>query len=429
MFIALFDNVNSIKGKDMFENGIYQWRKSVGKQVSVAVSGDICPWKSAEPMILEGKSAEILKGIQPALDKADLRIAQWETVITDKLNPIVKAGPNLSVKPGVEAFLTAGKFDVALLANNHTGDHGPSEEVSTLNYLHAAGIKTVGAGFCEEDARKPLHLEKNGYAFSILNFCETEFGTSWEDHAGTNAMDEFANLLQIEEESKKYDIVIVIIHGGNEHNPIPSPRMKKLYRAFAKAGATMVMNIHTHCPQGIEVIDNVPIIYSPGNFFFSDMGELDLSNFWWSGYLPRVSFDAEGAYAVEITPFYFAPDPWRIVALEGGQRQWFLDYVDKISALMKTDGDHWFDVWCASRFTMPLGWVYTSPAEALAKDPNDADGLKRFPGLRHMLTCQAHNELSRRCFLLIERGKIDALKAEIPALTELRTARFAEQKI
>ena len=98
----------------MFENGIYQWRESVGKQLSVAISGDICPWKSAEQVILDGKSSEILKGIQPALDKADLRIAQWETVITDKLNPITKAGPNLSVAPGCEAFLTAGKFDVGV---------------------------------------------------------------------------------------------------------------------------------------------------------------------------------------------------------------------------------------------------------------------------------------------------------------------------
>ena len=54
------------------------------------------------------------------------------------------------------------------------------------------------------------------------------------------------------------------------------------------------------------------------------------------------------------------------------------------------------------------------------------EALKKLPALRHMMTCQSHNDLTRRIFLLIERGKIQELQKEIPALTELRTARFAE---
>ena len=410
----------------MIETGTYRWRESSANSISVAITGDICPHKSAEAPILEGKSAEMLQGIQPALDKADIRIAQWETVISDKPNPILKCGPNLIVKPGCEAFLTAARIDVALLANNHTADHGPESEMETIKYLNAAGIKTVGAGATEESARQPLHIAKDGFAISILNFCETEFGTSWEDHPGTNAMDDFENILQIAEEKKKYDIVIVIIHGGNEYNPIPSPRMKKLYRAFARAGASAVMNIHTHCPQGIEVVDGVPIIYCPGNFFFSDMGTYDPKNFWWSGYLPRITFDAKGAHEIEITPYTFKPEPWRIEALEGAQRQWYLDYVDKISALLKTEGDHWYDVWCAYRVTTPLSWMKNYPIIGLLDNLEDPEALKKLPALRHMMTCQSHNDLTRRIFLLLERGRIKELQKEIPALTELRTARFSE---
>ena len=410
----------------MIEKGIYQWRESSAKNISVAITGDICPHKSAEDPILEGKSEAILKGIQPALDKADLRIAQWETVISDKSNPILKCGPNLIVKPGCEAFLTTAHIDVALLANNHTGDHAPENEMETIRHLHEAGIKTVGAGVSEESARQPLHLAKNGFAISILNFCETEFGTSWEDHAGTNAMDDFENILQIAEEKKNHDIVLVIIHGGNEYNPIPSPRMKKLYRAFARAGATAVMNIHPHCPQGIEVLDSVPIIYSPGNFFFPSLKEYNLKDFWWSGYLPRICFDAKGAYAVEITPYAIMPEPWSIVALEGAQRQWFLDYVDKISAMLKTEGDHWYDVWCAYKYTTPLTWMKNHPITGFLDDLSDPNALHELPVLRHMMTCQSHNDLTRRVMLLLERGKIQELQKEIPALTELRTARFCE---
>ena len=45
-----------------------------------------------------------------------------------------------------------------------------------------------------------------------------------------------------------------------------------------------------------------------------------------------------------------------------------------------------------------------------------------------MLTCQAHCELTRNIFLLIEQKRIEKLSEEIPYLTELRTARFAEQQ-
>ncbi len=413
----------------MFKNGIHQWRSGKEKKVSIAFAGDICPHKSAEAPILAGKSAEILRDIQPALDRADLRVAQWETVISDHPAPTLKCGPNLIVAPGCEAFLEAGRFDVALMANNHTGDHGPAGVLSTLEKLHAAGIRTVGAGKSAADAAKALHLEKNGFRISILNFCEMEFGTAYEDVPGANAMDEMENLRQIAEERKTNDIVLVVIHGGNEHNPVPSPRMRKTYRAFARAGASAVVNIHAHCPQGIEFEEGVPIVYSPGNFFFSDMGELDFSNFWWSGYLPRLTFDSEGAFEIELTPYSFSPDPWKIEVLRGGQRQWFLDYLDRISTLLKTEGEHWFDLWCAYRYGMPLGWIQNAPAAALSENPADPEGLRKLPAVRHMLTCQAHCELSRRSMLLLERGRIAALQKELPKLQELRTARFHEQTI
>ena len=109
-------------------NGKFLIRPVVGDSVKIAVAGDVCPRYSGEDYLLEGNAGKLLAGIQPALDDADLRIVQWETVISDKADPIVKCGPNLLVKPGCESFLTTGKFDIALMANNHTGDHAESSQ-------------------------------------------------------------------------------------------------------------------------------------------------------------------------------------------------------------------------------------------------------------------------------------------------------------
>lgn len=410
------------------KNGKFQIRPAAGNQVKIAIAGDVCPHQSAEEYLLAGNADKVLAGIKPALEDADLRIIQWETVISDTPAPTVKCGPNLIVKPGCESFMTEGKFDIALLANNHTGDQDAEGVHSTLKIIRDKGIMTVGAGVNAADAAKALRFEKNGVKFSLINICEMEFGTALADRPGANPMREYEVPGQIAEENKVSDFVMVVIHGGNEYDPVPSPRMKNLYRTFAAAGAKLVMNIHAHCPQGIEVINGVPIVYCPGNFFFSNDTEFSPASFWWSGYLPKFTCDKQGVSEIEITPYMYSPNPWKITALTGAQRQWFLEYVDKISALIDTEGDHIFDIWCTYKYQMPLSWIQHAPAEALLKDVEDEDALKQFPAIRHMLTCQAHCELTRNIFLLIEQKRIKELAKELPYLAELRTARFAEQE-
>ena len=409
------------------QNGIYRIRPAAGSEVSIAIAGDACPRENNESYVQE-HGREILEPIRPALDAADIRIIQWETVVSSTPNPIYKCGPHLRVAPETAHFLVDGKFDIALLANNHTGDHGPEGILSTLQVLHQLGIKTAGAGINSDDASKALHFEKNGLKFALINACEMEFGTALPDRAGSNAMQEYQLPVQIAAEKAAGNLVIVVIHGGNEYNPIPSPRMKNLYRAFAGAGASLVMNIHPHCPQGIEVYHDVPIVYSPGNFFFPGKSAFDPSNFWWSGYLPKFTFDAAGVNTVEITPYYFTSDPLRITPLIGAARQWFLDYIDKISDLLLTDGDRLYDIWCANKLGTMLNWIGNAPVAGLSADPENEEALKAFPSVRHMMTCQSHNELVRNIMLLVEQKRIKPLLKQLPELMELRTARFMEQQ-
>ncbi len=418
----------------LFQNGVISLRPAAGNRVKIAIAGDCCPRNiksetgttaPVETYIQEGHGKDILASVQPILDSADLRIIQWETVITDRNTPIVKAGPNLSVASGTARLLTDGKFDIALLANNHTGDFGPDEVMRTIGEIRKLGVQTVGAGKNAAEAKVPLHFEKNGLRFSLINGCEMEFGTALPDRAGANAYDEYEFRTQIAAERAAGFLVIVVIHGGNEYNPIPSPLMKKRYRSFADAGAALVMNIHTHCPQGIEVHNGIPIIYCPGNFFFPDT-PFDPASFWWSGYLPRIVFDASGVTELEIFPYFFSPDPWKITLLSGAARKWYLAYLEKISGLMHTDGDRLYDIWTAFKAGMPFIWIENAPIGKLRQDPEDQSALKGLPYVRHMLTCQAHNELARNVMLLIERKRFQTAKEHIPELNELRIARFHE---
>ena len=81
-------------------NGKLQIRPAAaGQSVKIAIAGDVCPHKDAEDYLLAGNADKLLAGIKPALDDADLRIVQWETVISDTPAPITNAVPTSLSNP------------------------------------------------------------------------------------------------------------------------------------------------------------------------------------------------------------------------------------------------------------------------------------------------------------------------------------------
>ena len=165
-------------------------------------------------------------------------------------------------------FLKTGCFDVIALANNHLGDFGTKPVLETIKVIRKNGMKPVGAGKDLSESKKPLFIKKKGKRIAFINIAENEFGMARDNVPGAAPVDPLENIRNIKEVSKKSDITIVFVHGGNERNPLPSPLTVKTYRAFIDAGASAVVAAHTHCPQGIEMYKGRPIVYSMGNFLF-----------------------------------------------------------------------------------------------------------------------------------------------------------------
>lgn len=401
-----------------FKDGREEFRKSESADsLSIVITGDACPWHTAIEPIKNGEAKTILKDIQPYLDNADVSIVQWETPLTEADTPIDKSGPNLKCPPECVEFAKTGGFDVALLANNHTGDLGTAPVKQTIDILEDNGIMTVGAGKNLKDAVKPLFFEKNGFNIGIINIAENEFGTAGKNKPGCSPLAPLDNIKVIKDVAAKADITLIIIHGGNETNPVPSPRMTKTYRAFAEAGATAVINIHTHCPQGIELWNGVPIIYCPGNFFFPfPSAQFNEKSFWWTGYLPKLSFDRDGAFAIEITPFTFNQDPCTIKPFTGQKKDNFCKYLAELSAII-SDSDKvekYFDAWCA----------IAGPGQVASLKGYDVDDVKQLMALRNHFTCESHNELKTNYLRMLEEKRVKEAEKLIPQLQKLQQADF-----
>ncbi|MCI5798425.1 MAG: CapA family protein [Victivallales bacterium] len=405
------------------ENGLLKFREPEGgTRFRMVIAGDVCPCREGEKIVAEGRSAGLFAKVAPFLNEADLRVVQWETPLCEPENPIPKSGPNLYALPSSAELAAAGGFEVALLANNHTGDYGPEMLLQTINVLNRRGIRTVGAGANLEEAEKPLTLTAGGEKIAIFNFCEHEFGTAQENMPGSAPQLPLRNLRAVAEAARSADRVVAALHGGHEYNPFPSPRIQELCRAFADAGASFVFNCHAHCPEGVEYRNGTPIVYCPGNFYFPIMDEGGL---WRFGYLPKALFDRRGVYALEILPYAF--DAEQIVPLEGETRNSFFRYLETLSeplddpARMKRLFEAWssrhgFGYLARSLAHIPPGWE---------EHPSDRAVAKAMLGLRNLFSCEAHNDIVR-CFLCLqEENRIDEAAKLFPYMEKLQNPEWA----
>jgi poly-gamma-glutamate synthesis protein (capsule biosynthesis protein) len=208
------------------------------------------------------------------------------------------------------------------------------------------------------------------------------------------------------------DLVIVTLHGGHEMYSYPTPRLRKLCRSLADMGADAVFNCHTHCPLGYEIYNDVPIIYSPGNFYFPNRPTS--LPCWYLGYLPKFFFDENGAYALELLPYFNYKEA--LTLLDEADTEKFFAYLDELTAPIADEArlQKLFDAWCTrSGINGYFGQLFN---RAIPESFQLREGVKKNLGLRNLFTCQSHHDLLRNTLLLMERYQLEEAKELIPLI-------------
>lgn len=400
-----------------------QWREPGASARKILFAGDVAPNVVNIDAILDLGPERIFSGVKPYFAAADLSIVQWETPLAEESEcaPIAKSGPNLVCPPrGVKLMEYLGA-DVALLANNHVGDQGGEAVMHTVRTLEAAGVRTVGAGENLAAASAPLRLDLDGLKLAIINAAEHEFGTATRHAPGAAPLDVPVVMELIRAERNAGYRVLVALHGGHEYDPYPSPRMVKLFRMFVDGGADAVFNCHTHCPEGTEVHDGVPIVYSPGNFYFPLRSEEKLPlPTWFLGYLTIIGIDEAGAFSLELAPYRFTKE--RVSPLAGDDRARFDEYLATLSRPIAdmAELERLFGLW-----SVRYGFNYVRGAMKKSADAgldfSDPETVKKFLAFRNTHTCESHCDMLGTFFRLAERGLIPAeptLAAELAQLQQ-----------
>lgn len=265
------------------------------------IAGDFYPSARVADLFVKGDYASVLSSVKEVVSSADLAVVNLECPVGGS-SPISKVGPALQCgKETLDALKYAG-FGCVTLANNHIRDFGAEGVKNTLDKVREYSLDSVGAGVNATEAAKVLVKEAGGIKVAIINCCEREFSLAGPSSPGACALDPVAQFHAIRKAREVADKVVVIVHGGYERCPFPSPRMVSTYRFFIDAGADAVVNHHQHCFSGYEVYDGRPIFYGLGNFCFDPLGEEDRN--WHEGYMVELSFGKDApAPSFKLIPY------------------------------------------------------------------------------------------------------------------------------
>ena len=219
--------------------------------------------------------------------------------------PYEKSGPSLWQPPTCIEFLKKNNIQIASLANNHIMDYGSEGLDLTRSYLD--GFEYGGAGTWHE-AYRPITLQSDNMTVGIICLTHQEFGTltdRWDNRftTGTAWVSHPDVDLIIDKTRKEVDYLFIYVHAGVEYSDQPLPEWRDRYRSFVRLGADAVIASHPHVPQGWEMYQGVPIIYSLGNFYFPERARH--SRLWYISLCASFTISSNGL-DLSVNPLSFA---------------------------------------------------------------------------------------------------------------------------
>jgi poly-gamma-glutamate synthesis protein (capsule biosynthesis protein) len=241
--------------------------------------------------------------------------------------------------------LAAVRPDVCVLANNHVLDFGRSGLLETLDVLSASGLRSVGAGRSELEARSPAIVEIPRIDARVLIFA---FGSpssgipyGWAatgDRPGVYVVDPLTDAAadelcrQVRDLRQPGDVAVVSAHwGSNWGYRVASEQIRFAHRLI-DGGVDLVHGHSSHHPRPVEVYRKKLILYGCGDLVddYEGIGSHkeyrdDLRLL----YLPRL--DPVSGELVELPMAPFQARRLRLHRASSEDARWLRRVLDKVS--------------------------------------------------------------------------------------------------
>jgi len=193
--------------------------------VDIIIGGDVCPIRRNMPYFVKGDSKALFNDLLIEFTQSDLSIINLECPLIREKSPILKSGPVLGANNECINGIKNAQIKVVNLANNHILDHGANGLLNTISVCRNANIAVVGAGENLTEAGYILIRKINGVNIGVLSFAEHEFSIATNNSSGANPLSLIEYVRSIRRDRDKLDYFIVLVHGGKEYYPYPSPQL------------------------------------------------------------------------------------------------------------------------------------------------------------------------------------------------------------
>lgn len=253
--------------------------ESSDKTIKIDLVGDINladDWYTMDAATQRGGVSDcISENAKSELASADISVVNNEFVYEDGETPL--AGKTYTFGAATEnvKLLKIFSADLVTLANNHVYDYGEEGLISTLDTLDEAEIPYVGAGRNLEEASAIKYFVVKGRKIAFVSATEIEKFAKYTKEATENSpgviktIDTSLFCSVIAEAKANADYVVACVHWGIEGKNDFEAEQRRMAEDYVKAGADVVIGGHPHRLQGVEFIEDTPVAYSLGNFWFS----------------------------------------------------------------------------------------------------------------------------------------------------------------
>jgi len=321
------------------ENRIHAMPTISADEITLAFAGDVSFAEEYTNMeILRQRGGDISSCFDEFLLKemqdADIFMLNNEFPYTDRGTPTEEKTYTFRAHPESVKYLYDMGADIVSIANNHVYDYGEVSLLDTLTTLEEAAMPYVGAGRDIGEAIKPVYFIANDYKIAYISATQIEQGDYPDTKgAGENSAGVFRcwnpeRLYEVVAEAKtNSDFVVIYIHWGTELSETLHWAQTDQAAGLVEAGADLIIGDHPHCLQEIAYIDDVPVVYSMGNFWFNSKTQ-DTGIF-------KATLDENGIKCLQFVPAIQSNCSTTIAS--DSERQRILNYIQSLSPTINID--------------------------------------------------------------------------------------------
>lgn len=214
--------------------------------------------------------------VKPLIEGSDLAICHEEVPFSPPGVPHT-GYPTFGVPDQIAPGMKKLGFDVCTTASNHSIDKGFDGLVHTIDSFAAAGIPTTGTYKTAADAEKPLIVDVLGVKVAIIegaystNGIPLPEGKEWS--VGDLDPQRFLRLAKAAR-AQGADIVIAVVHGGEEYQQMPNAQQQELAQILtASPDVDFVFGHHIHHVQPFAKVNGKWVLYGLGNLIAQGIDE------------------------------------------------------------------------------------------------------------------------------------------------------------